>query len=126
MKNRKLVKIESPYAGDIARNVAYAKLAMLDSILRGEAPIATHLLYTEVLNDNDPKERVLGIELGYEWLQAADLVVFYIDFGMSGGMTECRKLLRNAIYRVPFEDRRIDPNDLNKLINSGPDKPESV
>lgn len=126
MKSRRLVKIESPYRGDIPLNIAYAKLAMLDSILRGEAPIATHLLYTEVLNDYDEVERALGISLGYEWLQASDLVAFYIDLGMSPGMQECHKLLVNATYRVPYENRRINPNDLAKLVHSGPDKPESV
>ena len=117
MRHRKLVKIESPYRGNTKRNKAYANLAMLDSILKGEAPIATHLLYPEVLNDDDPEERKLGISLGYDWLSAADLVAFYIDFGISAGMRECYKLLTGATYRVPYEFRRINPNDLNKLVH---------
>lgn len=46
---RPLVIIESPYAGDVARNVKYARLALCDSIARGEAPIAFHLVYPETL-----------------------------------------------------------------------------
>ncbi len=38
--------IESPYAGDIQGNLAYAKRCVLDSLSRGEAPIASHLLFT--------------------------------------------------------------------------------
>ena len=38
--------LESPYAGRVEENVAYARAAVRDSLLRGEAPIASHLLYT--------------------------------------------------------------------------------
>ena len=49
----KLVILESPFAGDVKRNTAYARAALRDSLLRGEAPIASHLLYTQdgVLDD---------------------------------------------------------------------------
>ena len=36
--------LESPYAGDVAANVAYARRCLADSVARGEAPLATHLL----------------------------------------------------------------------------------
>jgi hypothetical protein len=44
--------------------------------LRGEAPIASHLLYTQpgVLNDGVPAERAHGIEAGLAWLRAADAI----------------------------------------------------
>ena len=38
------VIVESPYAGDIETNVAYARAALRDCLSRGEAPIASHLL----------------------------------------------------------------------------------
>ena len=34
----RLVVLESPYAGDVARNVRYARACLRDSLLRGEAP----------------------------------------------------------------------------------------
>jgi hypothetical protein len=43
----KLVIIESPYAGDVEPNVAYAKAAVLDCLSRGEAPYASHLFFTQ-------------------------------------------------------------------------------
>ena len=54
-----LVIIESPYAGDIKANIAYARRAVRDSLERGEFPIASHLLYTQpgILNDDIPSER---------------------------------------------------------------------
>ena len=82
------VIIESPYAGDIERNVNYARLCLKDSLSRGEAPIASHLLYTQegVLDDTIPAERSLGINAGLAWIEVADKHVFYTDYGMSNGM----------------------------------------
>jgi hypothetical protein len=82
------VIIESPYAGDVERNVEYARKCLRDSLLRGESPLASHLLYTQegVLYDSLSEERALGIDAGLSWLAVADLHVFYADYGFSKGM----------------------------------------
>ncbi len=82
----KLVVIESPYSGDVERNTAYLKECIKDSLKRGEAPYASHLFYTQVLDDTVPEERKQGMEAGFAWGQKADLVAVYTDLGMSGGM----------------------------------------
>ena len=104
------VIIESPYAGDISRNELYARRALADSISRGEAPFASHLLYTQpgVLDENDPAQRALGIELGYTWMSVASLVVFYIDYGMSPGMYKAEG--KAAFLSIPIEKRTIGEN----------------
>jgi hypothetical protein len=81
-----LVILESPYAGDVERNKDYARKCLLDSLMRGEAPIASHLLYTQVLNDSDASERELGIEAGLSFGKLADRTVVYADYGISSGM----------------------------------------
>ena len=43
----RLVIFESPYAGDVEANTEYARRCVRDSLMRGEAPIASHLLYTQ-------------------------------------------------------------------------------
>lgn len=89
------VIVESPYAGDIAANVEYAQRALRDCLARhGEAPIASHLLYTQphVLNDTIPEERSLGISAGLAWRHVADYAVFYVDRGWSQGMLAAREL----------------------------------
>jgi hypothetical protein len=55
----RLVILESSYAGDIEANVEYARRCVRDALARGEAPIASHLLYTQpgVLRDAVPEER---------------------------------------------------------------------
>jgi hypothetical protein len=82
------VIIESPYAGDIDANVGYARKCMRDSLLRGEAPIASHILYTQpyILRDEVPEERELGIKAGLHWGKLADATVVYADRGISHGM----------------------------------------
>jgi len=83
------VIIESPYAGNIEENLAYVRAAMKDSLSRGEAPFASHALYTQpgVLNDDVPEEREWGIHAGFAWRAAAEATVVYTDYGISKGMT---------------------------------------
>jgi hypothetical protein len=84
----RLVIVESPYQGDIARNEGYLRLCLHDCLLRGEAPFASHGLYTlpGVLQDDVPSERKLGIAAGLAWARVADATVVYMDFGISDGM----------------------------------------
>lgn len=80
------VIIESPYAGDVERNLRYARAAMLDCLGRGEAPYASHLLYPQVLDDTLSGDRAAGIRAGLEWGGVADLIAVYTDLGISEGM----------------------------------------
>lgn len=101
------VIIESPYAGNVADNVAYAKRCVLDSLSRGEAPIASHLLYPNgILDDAIPSQRNLGIEAGLAWRDVADMAVFYIDRGWSGGMLAALSLYESE--KRPYEIRMIN------------------
>lgn len=84
----RLVILESPYAGDVERNIDYARRCVRDSLLRGEAPIASHLLYTQpgILDDNVSVERKHGIDAGLARRRVADASVVYIDYGITPGM----------------------------------------
>lgn len=82
----RLVVIESPYAGDVARNMQYLRRCMADAFERGEAPFASHGLYTWVLDDGIPTQREQGIAAGLEWAHVADVHAFYVDLGISSGM----------------------------------------
>ena len=84
---RKVI-LESPFAGDVEANIEYARACVRDSLLRGESPIASHLLYTQpgILNDDIPSERQHGIDAGLAWRSAADATVVYADKGISRGM----------------------------------------
>lgn len=105
------VIVESPYAGDVERNVKYARAAMRDCLHQGEAPYASHLLYTQegVLDDDVAAERRLGIAAGLAWGDVADLVVVYEDFGVTKGM-------RYAIDRHLSEGRTVEYRTLPNWI----------
>ena len=88
MGDATIVIIESPYAGGVERNKTYLRACLRDSLLRGEAPFASHGLYTQdgVLDDLIPGERAHGIEAGFAFRRAAALTAVYGDLGVSGGM----------------------------------------
>lgn len=106
---KSLVIIESPYAGDVKRNEAYAKRCMYDSLIRGEAPFLSHALYTQCLDDTVPEDRKLGMEAGWEWIGASDFTVVYEDYGISKGMQEGIALAQNIGHEVRF--RKIGENE---------------
>ena len=84
--------LESPFAAfdnrTVEDNVEYARKCVRDSLSRWEAPIASHLLYTQdgILDDNIPHERKWWIDAWLVWKEVADKHVFYIDYWMSRGM----------------------------------------
>lgn len=82
------VILESPYAGDIETNLRYARACMKDCLVRQEAPLASHLLYTQpgILDDSNIIERQLGIDAGLIWGSFAAKTIVYTDLGISTGM----------------------------------------
>ena len=120
------VILESPYAGNVQANIDYARRCVRDSVLRGEAPIASHLLFTQpgILDDLNPEEREFGINAGLAWLTYADAMVLYIDRGMSPGMQEAmrRSSTRQRAYRGALNRcgrGRCSMKDLETFITLG-------
>lgn len=112
----RLVVIESPFRSlessrinRIIMEIRYRKYldaAIEDCINRGESPIASHRMLTNVLDDKDPDGRALGIRLGFAWRDRADATVVYRDFGISEGMAAGiadaeRKGVRVEYRRIP-------------------------
>jgi hypothetical protein len=98
------VIVESPFAGDVEANLFYLRACMRDCLRRGEAPFASHALYTQpgVLDDDVPAERALGIEAGFAWRQAASVTVVYRDLGISSGMRKGIKHAERLGHLVEF------------------------
>jgi hypothetical protein len=111
MKPFRLVVLESPYKADtpvlLTRNVRYARFCMRDCFKRGEAPFASHLLYTQshILNDSDPEERKWGIEAGLAWAMGAEATVVYTDLCITDGMM--RGILHAERAKRPVEKRTL-------------------
>ena len=115
----KRVIIESPYAGrgdndgkrylDKQDNINYARKCLDDALSRGEAPLASHLLYTQ---DEIPEDLALGIEPGLVWGECADQVCVYVDRGITKGMIK-------GIERAINEGREI----VFRSLKSGEEAP---
>lgn len=122
----KRVYICSPFSGDVNQNVLYARAAMRHCLMKGEAPYAPHLLYTQpqVLNDSMDEERKIGVKAGHAYLQRSvrtkaaggedidpgcELVVVYYDRGISKGMMEDMAVAAEA--GVPLEFRSLKKSD---------------
>lgn len=103
----KRVVLESPYAGDIEKNVTYARACVKDCLRRGESPVASHLLFTQpgILDDSKEKERVKRIDAGHIWIFVCDAMVVYEDLGISKGMEQGIALAR--MLGKPIEYRKI-------------------
>ena len=101
------VLIESPLAApDIegwVRNKKFARACLRDSLSKGEAPYASHLLYAQegLLNDDIAEERALGIHAGLVWGKLAQKSIVYTDLGISGGM-------ERGIKRATQENREVE------------------
>lgn len=123
-QNNKMTRVilESPYSGDIDRNTRYARICCKDSFLRGENPFASHLFYTQFLDEETQREE--GVDLGYECWDSASKIVFYVDLGLSNGMREA--LLAAIEERKPIEFRYLYQGPLaheNQHLNHATESP---
>ena len=74
---RPIVYICSPYAGDVSKNVENARRYSRFAVDSGCIPIAPHLLFPQFMNDENPKERQLGLFFGMVLLiKCAEVWVF--------------------------------------------------
>ena len=88
-KKEGLCYICSPYSGNPLkkiRNVKYARKLTRQAIEAGYIPVTPHLYMTQVLNDNIPKERKVGMELGLRLLGHCDTILVGARYGVSDGM----------------------------------------
>lgn len=105
------VLIESPFAApteeQIQEHLRYARTALRDALYRNEAPLASHLLYTQqqVTDDTIPEQRQMGIDAGLAWHRLGQGSRVYTDCGISKGMIYGIK--RAKIEKLPVEYRTI-------------------
>lgn len=100
------VILESPFAGDVASNVKYAKALIHDLAYQGVAASASHLLYTQMLDDTKDFDRNLGINKGLDYAHNKDSIIG-IDRGISTGM-------KYGIQRAINENRNYTFKTLSK------------
>ena len=99
-KNRRKIYVASKYAGDVESNVAAAIGYCRRVIDEGHMPIASHLLYPQILNDNDPSERDLGLLFGLALLRMCDEVWVFgtVSPGVAQEIEEAKRLNKRLRY----------------------------
>jgi hypothetical protein len=103
----RIVFVCSPYRGDVERNAAYARRAVRSCLLRGEVPIAPHLMYPGALDDGVKDEREIALSACVDLLRRCDALVVFGDFGVSSGMD--REIAAAHLYRILVENRCLPP-----------------
>ena len=107
IKARPKAYIVSKYAGDIQQNTAAAIGYAQYAIRQNRIPVASHLLYPQILNDDDPDQRELGLLFGHALLALCEEVwVFGTEqsTGMQAEIHEARRLQK----RIRFFNERLE------------------
>lgn len=99
-KNRRKIYVASKHAGDVDANVAAAIGYCRRVIDEGYMPIASHLLYPQILNDNIPEERDLGLLFGLNLLRTCDEVWVFgtVSPGVAREIEEAKRLKKQIRY----------------------------
>lgn len=141
-----IVIIESPLAAptgeQLERHRIYALRAMKHVLAAGHTPFASHLLYPQVLDDNNPQQREQGMRAGFAITRALGLsnkqtlphldddiyaeCWVFTDYGLSAGMKQGISIATSAGLAVQFTE--IGPNHapdaiaINTAQKQPPDK----
>lgn len=99
-KNRRKIYVASRYAGDVDANVSAAVTYCRRVIDEGYMPVASHLLYPQILNDNIPEERELGLLFGLSLLRLCDEVWVFgeVSQGVAQEIEEAKRLKKQIRY----------------------------
>lgn len=95
----KTVFICSPYRGRVAENEKKARGYCRQAAMQGFTPLASHLLFPQFLDDNNPDDRIKGLTMSREVLKRCDEIWVFgpvISKGMNYEITAAKE------YGIPF------------------------
>lgn len=81
----KKIFICSPFRGNIEENTKSAKYYAKIIIGTGRVPVAPHLYFPSLLDEDNPTERMNGIEMGLELMDVCD-ELYLFGFNITEGM----------------------------------------
>lgn len=121
MSERKLVYLAAPYSGDVQFNIARIKHEARKIALENQiAPIIPHLMYPEILDDDNEYERALGINMDLDLICACDELWYFGD-NITKGMAaeiEYAKVKNIPVYQKNWSTdapRKINFSSVTKL-----------
>ena len=105
-KNRRKIYVASKYAGDVEKNTAFAVNCCRRVIEDGCMPIASHLLYPRMLDDNNTDEREMGLMFGLALLAVCDEIWVFgeVSARVAREVAEAKRLKKRIRY---FEEADV-------------------
>lgn len=93
-RNRRKIYVASKYAGNVSENLSAARRYCRQVIDAGYMPIASHLLYPQMLDDTVAEERELGLSFGLALLALCDEVWVFGELspGVEKEINEAKRL----------------------------------
>lgn len=121
---RECVFVESPYSGDIDRNIRYLKLCKYDCWARGEMPCSSHDDMTQhpvkldfYASDYEKKWDIYTREGAINGAHSLRILcsktVFYVDLGFSDGMKSAIEYCRKN--NITVEMRKLNYDNVLSL-----------
>ncbi len=101
LKTRKKIYVVSPFAGDIDKNKEAAVRYCRYVIKKGAQPVASHLLYPQMLDDRNPNSREMGLMFGLSLLALCQEVWVFGEQeteGMRAELAEATRLGKKIRY----------------------------
>jgi len=95
LQNKPLVYVASPFAGDTEYNTVMARKYCRFAVTQGCIPIAPHLLYPQILEEDNPDEREMGISFALTLLELCDVLWVFggtVSKGMAREIEKADKL----------------------------------
>ena len=106
----KKVYVCAPLGGNIEQNLKKVKTYTEYALRCGTAPVVPHF-YAECLDDNDPKDREIGLAAGLSLLWFCDELWLFGDTVTDGMKNELR-FCKNLNIRI----RKITEKEIQKVI----------
>lgn len=106
----KRVYVCAPLGGNIEENLKKVKTYTAYALRCGTAPVVPHF-YAECLDDNDPKDREIGLAAGLSLLWFCDELWLFGDT-VTDGMKNELQFSKNLNIRI----RKITENEIQKVI----------
>ena len=104
------VYVCAPLGGNIEQNLKKVKTYTEYALRCGTAPVVPHF-YAECLDDNDPKDREIGLAAGLSLLWFCDELWQFGDV-VTEGMTAELQFCRNLHVKT----RKIGESEIQKMI----------
>ena len=106
----KKVYVCAPLGGNIEKNLKKVKTYTEYALRCGTAPVVPHF-YAECLDDNNPKDREVGLAAGMSLLWLCDEVWVFGDT-VTDGMRAELQFCKNLNIRI----QKITENEIQKVI----------